>query len=172
MEDLSLDQVRAKVMETQPYFPSLGSSSVTAGAPAQIGRKVMIYDVLGRVAEIDVADPHGQHTMPDGSGFQAARTTYAYSGLTVTVTNDKGQTRTEEKTGVSDSSWLRNFRIDLRHCIGARLVRIRSGNRIQRVRIGITGPRFRFWILHDDSLLNLRHLFHLTTGVHRRRRRA
>ena len=52
-----------------------------------------------------------------------------------------------------------NFRIDLRHCIGARLVRIRSGNRIQRVRIGITGRRFRFWILHYDGLIELRHLF-------------
>jgi len=97
VKDTAYDTFGAQVMETQPYFPNLGSSSATPGALAQIGRAVMRYDVLGRVTEINVADPHGQHAMPDGSGFLASRTTYAYNGLTVTITNDKGQTRTEEK---------------------------------------------------------------------------
>src|SRR6267154_889157 len=97
VKDTTYDTFGAKVMETQPYFPNLGSSSATPGAPAQIGRAVMRYDVLGRVIELDVADSHGQHAMPDGSGFNASRTTYAYNGLTVVVTNDRGQMRTEEK---------------------------------------------------------------------------
>src|SRR6267154_5578402 len=77
VKDTAYNPFGAKVTETQPYFLSLGSSSATPGAPAQIGRAAMIYDVLGRVTEINVAAPHGQHAMPDGSGFLASRTTYA-----------------------------------------------------------------------------------------------
>ena len=50
---------------------------------------------------------------------------------------------------------LRYFRINLWHDIGVRVIRVRSGNRVQRIRVGIRGRQLRFWILHYDHSFTL-----------------
>lgn len=88
----------AKIIESQPYFLA-SVSSTTAGA-SDVGLARTDYDVLGRPIAVYVADVHGSQAGIAFGAFgsrQAARQTVAYAGLATTSTNDKGQTRTEEK---------------------------------------------------------------------------
>jgi RHS repeat-associated protein len=88
----------AKTLETQPYF-LVSTSSTTTGAN-DVGVMRTDYDVLGRPTAVYVADANGSQagvTFGAYGAQQAARKTVAYSGLTTTTTNDKGQTRVEEK---------------------------------------------------------------------------
>jgi RHS repeat-associated protein len=97
-KDTVYSQYGPKTLETQPYFP-MSSSSITGGSN-DMGVSRTDYDVLGRPIAIYVADSHGsQGTMTFGTfvSSQAARQTFDYSGLSTTTTNDKGQTRQEEK---------------------------------------------------------------------------
>jgi RHS repeat-associated protein len=92
-------------LKTQPYFLSSGSS--TTGGAADRGITKTRYDALGRVLEILSTDPQGQagsQSFAAGSvnygAAVAARVAYAYSGNTTTITNDRGQVRTEERNAI------------------------------------------------------------------------
>jgi RHS repeat-associated protein len=93
----------AKIYETQPYF--LTSSSSTTAGSNDVGVTKTDYDVLGRVTTVNVADANGSQSGVSFGSYgtrQAAKQTIAYSGLTVTATNDKGQTRKEEKNAIGE----------------------------------------------------------------------
>lgn len=107
-KDVLFNEFGAKFVETQPYFVNTGSSLATGSTP--FGRTQTTFDVLGRPTAVYVSDPAttGTVTMPaipanllngrfTDSGGSAARTTLAYSQLTVTTTNALGQTLMQEK---------------------------------------------------------------------------
>ena len=100
--DTVYNKYGAKVIETQPYFLSSGSS--TTGGSADVGVTKTEYDKLGRPVAIYVSDPHGSTSVAFGAygTRQAARQTITYSGLKTTITNDKGQTRVEEKNAIGE----------------------------------------------------------------------
>ena len=86
-----------KVLQTQPYFLASGSSTVTGSA--DVGLTRTDYDALGRPTVVYVADASGSQPsviFPYYGSRQASRQSVAYAGLT-TTTNDKNQTRVEEK---------------------------------------------------------------------------
>ena len=89
---------------TQPYF--LASLSSTTGGSSDVGVAMSTYDVLGRTVQTLVSDPDGnagsQTFGPFGSRT-AAKTGYAYAGYTITTTNDKGQTRVEERNPLGET---------------------------------------------------------------------
>ncbi len=91
----------AKVLETQPYFLASGSST-TAGSN-DMGFVLTEYDALGRPTAVYAADPNGSQASISFVSFvsygsrRVSKQTLAYSGLNTTTTNDKQQTRTEEK---------------------------------------------------------------------------
>jgi len=92
-----------KLIETQPYF--LASVSSTVAGSNDVGARLTSYDALGRPTTVYVSDPNGQagtQTFGSYGSRTAARTSYHYSGLTVTVTNDKNQTKTEEKNPIGE----------------------------------------------------------------------
>ncbi|HQR56457.1 MAG TPA: RHS repeat-associated core domain-containing protein [Burkholderiaceae bacterium] len=108
VKDVLFNEFGAKFVETQPYFVNTGSSLATGSTP--FGRTQTQYDVLGRAVAVYVSDPatSGTVTMPaipanllngrfTDSGGTAARTTLAYSQLSVTSTNPLGQTSVQEK---------------------------------------------------------------------------
>ncbi|WP_457356451.1 RHS repeat domain-containing protein [Roseateles sp. P5_D6] len=92
-----------KIVETQAYFAGSGSS--TTGGSGDVGLSLTVVDILGRPMVVYVADPNGN---AGGQSFgiygarTAARTSFDYSGLTTTVTNDKGQTRKEDKNPLGE----------------------------------------------------------------------
>jgi len=107
-KDVLFNEFGAKFVETQPYFVNTGSSLATGSTP--FGRTQTTFDVLGRPTAVYVADPATTGTVPmpaipanllngrfTDSGGTAARTTLAYSQLTVTTTNPLGQTLVQEK---------------------------------------------------------------------------
>ena len=80
-----------------PYF--WASKSSTVGGAVDAGASYTQVDALGRVTQVDVVDPQGHYTFtpPGGSPVLTARTLTVYSGFTTTITNDRGQTRVEER---------------------------------------------------------------------------
>jgi RHS repeat-associated protein len=109
VQDTGYNATGAKVIQTQPYFVAGGSS--TAGGSNDVGVTKTEYDVLGRPAVVSSTDPVGQggtvsftslsncNTFSYGCYLsrQAAKQTFAYVGLNTIVTNDKLQTRVDEK---------------------------------------------------------------------------
>ena len=94
----------ALIIQTQPYYLASGSSTTT-GANDQ-GLSLTEYDALGRVKTVYVADPAGSQSGITFGAYgtrPAARQSVTYSGLTVTTTNDKGQSRTEEKNAAGQT---------------------------------------------------------------------
>ncbi|HYD79579.1 MAG TPA: RHS repeat-associated core domain-containing protein [Paucimonas sp.] len=97
-QDTDYNAQGAPVVTTQPYF--LDTSASTSGGVGNYGMSMTVYDALGRPTHIFVSDPQGSQP---GVGFNgrgsrtAAVTTVSYVGLTTTTTNDKNQTRKEEK---------------------------------------------------------------------------
>lgn len=88
----------AKELQTQPYF--LQSQSSTLAGSSDVGVTRMDYDVLGRVVAMYVADAQGSQASVSFGSYGSRRAsvqTVAYAGLEVSTTNDKGQTRKEEK---------------------------------------------------------------------------
>lgn len=97
----------AKIIETEPYFLSTGSS--TAAGVNDVGATLSVYDALGRVTDVYVADPHGSVTSQvfgasttavtygKYGSRRAAKTSSDYLGLKVTISNDKNQQRIEER---------------------------------------------------------------------------
>ncbi|MEC5161530.1 MULTISPECIES: RHS repeat-associated core domain-containing protein [unclassified Janthinobacterium] len=88
----------APLVTTQPYFLDT-RASINGGAANSYGMSTSEYDALGRPIRVYNRDPLGGDSATFGSRgtVPAAVTTIAYSGLTVTTTSDKGQTRIEEK---------------------------------------------------------------------------
>jgi RHS repeat-associated protein len=89
------------VFVSQPYFLASGSST-TAGSSDAGGMRVD-YDAFGRPSVVHVADLRGSAAgvaFPVLGTRTAARTSYTYDGLTTTITNDKGKTRTEERNAL------------------------------------------------------------------------
>ena len=89
---------------TQPYF--LDSSASTASgnvSNAPYGMRCTEYDVLGRPVVVYSTDPAATGTVGGSQACasfgsrQASKATVVYSGLNVTTTDDKGNTRLEEK---------------------------------------------------------------------------
>jgi len=110
VKDTVYDQNGAKVLETQPYFLTTGSSTSTGAN--NVGAVKLSYDVLGRPTTVYKTDPAAASAQTFGAsggvaygvyGYQkASSTNYTYAGLTTKVTNDKGQVRTEEKNAGGD----------------------------------------------------------------------
>jgi RHS repeat-associated protein len=98
-KDTVYSQFGPKTLETQPYF--LVSTSSTVGGSGDVGVTRIDYDALGRPKDIYVADVNGSQGGVDFGGYgnnhQAAHQSVTYAGLSTTTTNDKGQTRQEEK---------------------------------------------------------------------------
>jgi RHS repeat-associated protein len=98
VQDTDFNAQGAPVVSTQPYF--LDTLASTSGASNSYGMSTTAYDALGRPVSIFVSDPQGSRS---GVAFgargirQAALTSISYNGLVTITTNDKGQTRTEEK---------------------------------------------------------------------------
>jgi RHS repeat-associated protein len=98
VQDTDYSPYGPQTVVTQPYFLDTGVSSST-GSTAY-GMSLTAYDVLGRPMAAYIADGNGsQGSVAFGSrgSRQAAMTTFVYAGLTTTITDDKGQTRVEEK---------------------------------------------------------------------------
>jgi RHS repeat-associated protein len=108
VKDTVYSALGVKVMETQPYFLSTGSS-VATGAN-DVGATRTIYDALGRPTTVYTVDPNGLAGSQafGGSGTSygnygnktASKVVFTYSGQTTTTTNDRGQVRTEEKNAI------------------------------------------------------------------------
>jgi RHS repeat-associated protein len=89
------------VTVTQPYFLS-NKSSLTSGS-SDFGGTRVDYDPLGRPSAVYVADSDGSQSSVSIQGIgtrRAAVTSYSYSGLKTTVTNDKGYKRVEERNAL------------------------------------------------------------------------
>lgn len=98
VQDSDYNAYGAQIIQTQPYFLDTQSSSGTGAADYGMSRTEV--DVLGRPVTVYTADAQGlAGSQPYGSRGSrvSAKTTIAYAGLNVTTTNDKGQSRTEEK---------------------------------------------------------------------------
>nr|WP_276597615.1 RHS repeat-associated core domain-containing protein [Pelomonas aquatica] len=92
-----------KVLETQAYFAATGSSTTTGAN--DVGFTQTVVDALGRPTILYVADPNGQNGFVGTTSYgnrTVAKTTIAYTGLSVTTTNDRGQARTEEKNALGE----------------------------------------------------------------------
>ena len=102
------------LVATQPYFLDSGSSTASGdSSTAPYGMTLTAYDVLGRpvgVYTVDVGTATGGATSgnqggsqgsvdfgPNRGSRQASLTTVEHAGLVTTTTDDKGQTRVQEK---------------------------------------------------------------------------
>ena len=107
-KDTVYNAVGVKLMETQPYFLSTGSSTTTGANDVGVTRTV--YDALGRPTTVFTADPTGlagsQAFGGSGTGYgnygnrAASKVVFSYAGQTTIKTNDRGQARTEEKNAI------------------------------------------------------------------------
>ena len=99
----------SKLMETQPYFLATGSSTATGSQ--DVGVTLTRYDALGRPTVLFTADINGQggsfsFNRESGSGYgnygsrTISSTRYNYAGQTLTLINDKGQQRLDEKNAI------------------------------------------------------------------------
>lgn len=110
VQDTDYNIYGVQTVVTQPYFLDSGSS--ISGGSAHYGMSMNVYDVLGRVVasyNTDVAsqDASGVTVNTGGSqssvtfgargSYQASKTSIVYSVLATTTTNDKNQTRREDK---------------------------------------------------------------------------
>ena len=101
VQDTIYSSTGAKIVQTQPYFKGVNSSTVTGAN--DLGMSLTVYDALGRPTTVYTADPNGSQagvTFVTGRGFPTQRAsvqTVTYTGLNTQSTNDKGQTRFEEK---------------------------------------------------------------------------
>lgn len=104
VQDTDYNRYGAQVVSTQPYF--LDTASSTSGGASNYGMTRTDYDVLGRPTAVYTTDATvtgneggSQPSVTFGSrdSRQAAMTKVTYNGLTTITTNDKGQTRAEEK---------------------------------------------------------------------------
>ena len=102
-QDLVYNSFGALVLQSQPYF--LASASSTTVGSNDVGATATTYDVLGRPTGTLTSDPHGNagsQTFGSFGARTAAQTSYAYAGLTTTTTNDKGQSRVEERNAIAE----------------------------------------------------------------------
>lgn len=102
-KDTAYDMYGVKVIETQAYFAS-STSSTTTGSN-DVGATKTVVDVLGRPTALYVADPNGQAGSQSFGSYGSrttAKTTFSYAGLSVTTTNDRGQTRQEDKNALGE----------------------------------------------------------------------
>lgn len=85
---------------TAPFFLESGSSVLSGASGVGVTRTQV--DALGRPVQIDTTDLQGgtSASMGNYGTLTVARTTVAYSGLTTTTTNAKGQTKSEEKNAI------------------------------------------------------------------------
>ena len=104
VQDTDYNAYGAMLLSTQPYF--LDSASSTTTGSANYGMTMSEYDALGRTITTYSTDPtttqqSGGSTASIAFGSrgtrQAARSTVAYTGLTILSTDDKGRTRKEEQ---------------------------------------------------------------------------
>lgn len=99
VQDTDYNAQGVAIVTTQPYFFDSGMS--VNGGSTGYGMTRSDYDLLGRPTAIYVTDSQGSQggiTFGARSGsYQASVTSIVYTGLTTRTTNDKGQTRTEEK---------------------------------------------------------------------------
>ncbi|NKI96968.1 RHS repeat-associated core domain-containing protein [Rhizobacter sp. SG703] len=103
VQDVDYNAFGTQVLSTQPYFLDSGSS--TAAGTAGYGMSATEVDVLGRVTASFTVDVQGTgnqggsttHAFAGRGTWQSARTVIEYAGLTTTTTNDKGESRKEEK---------------------------------------------------------------------------
>jgi RHS repeat-associated protein len=109
VQDTDYNPYGAQVVSTQPYFLDTGAS--TATGTTHYGMTLTVYDVLGRPTQAYATDVANLPTATSGNAggsqtsvafgnrgsYQASLTSIAYVGLKTTTTNDKGQTRIEEK---------------------------------------------------------------------------
>jgi RHS repeat-associated protein len=103
VQDTNYSAYGVKVLETQPYF--LATKSSTTSGSGDAGAELTVYDALGRPTAQYVADPNGQAgTQVFGAlgNRTASKTSYVYSGLTLQIVNDKGQTRVEERNALGE----------------------------------------------------------------------
>jgi len=92
-----------KELQTQPYFAS-ALSSTTTGAN-DVGVSKMVVDAQGRSIAVYMADARGNggvQTLGSYGSRTVAVTSFAYSALKITTTNDKGQQRIEEKNAIGE----------------------------------------------------------------------
>jgi RHS repeat-associated protein len=93
----------ARVLQTQAYFLSSGSST-TAGSN-DVGIVRTEVDMLGRPTAIYVVDSNGGQASVAFGAFGSRRASLqsiSYQGLKTTSMNDKGQSRSEEKNAVGE----------------------------------------------------------------------
>lgn len=98
VQDIDYNQYGVQVIATQPYF--LDTLSSTGTGASDYGMTLTQVDTLGRPVTIysaDAAGLAGSQTYGTRGSRASSKVTIAYSGLTTTTTNDKGQTRQEEK---------------------------------------------------------------------------
>lgn len=98
VQDTVYNAFGAVTYTTQPYF--LSSLSSTTTGSGDFGMTAATYDVLGRATQVITSDPDGNAGSQSFGSYgsrTAAMVTNAYSGYTTTITNDKGQTRVEER---------------------------------------------------------------------------
>ena len=97
------------ILATEPYFLASGSSTTEGGN--DVGAKLISYDALGRPVAVYATDANGRAgvqtfggggTVSYGSygSRTSAKTTFAYRGMTKSITNDKGQTSLEEQNPI------------------------------------------------------------------------
>ena len=103
VQDTDFSPYGPQTVATQPYFLDSGSSTgMGTGPAAGYGMTVTAYDVLGRATRVDVADPSGSQTgTPFGTrgSRTSSRTTVVHAGLVTVSTDDRNQTRREERNG-------------------------------------------------------------------------
>lgn len=112
VQDADYSRYGPQTVATQPYFLDTGSSAAT-GIVA-VGMTYTDVDVLGRptatyttdIASVvsvggavggNIGGSQGSASFGNRGSRQAAKTSVDYTGLVTTTTNDKGQTRVEEK---------------------------------------------------------------------------
>lgn len=97
-QDTHYNAFGAKFVQTQPYF--LNNNSSTLDGSSDHGATRTDYDALGRPVTVYTADAKGSQAGVEFGPVgvrTAAVQTVSYAGLEVTTTNDKGQTRREER---------------------------------------------------------------------------
>lgn len=98
VQDTDYNGQGTPLVTTQPYF--LDTLASTASGTNSYGMSTTVYDTLGRPMTVYSSDVLGsQSGISFGSrgSSQASMMSISYSGLVTVTTNDKGQTRTEEK---------------------------------------------------------------------------
>lgn len=102
VQDVDYNVYGIQIVTTQPYFLD-SNTSTTSGA--HYGMSTTEYDVLGRPVKVYSSDISSANnaggststTFGNRGTFQASVTTISYAGLVITTTNDKNQSRVEEK---------------------------------------------------------------------------